>query len=92
MMTSDLEIGQFISSILLIIGFGAQIAGAITLRCVHSGDEEWCSAIGEVDGILAIIGGLFFLVIFSVVSTLEENIGRYARRVVMMNTKMSARR
>lgn len=89
-MTSDLEIGQFISSVLLIIGFGSQIAGAITLRCIYASDK-WCAAVGELDGILAIVGGIFFLIIFSMVSTVEEQTGRHARRVLIMNT-VSARR
>ena len=39
----------------------------------------------------AIVGGIFFLIIFSMVSTVEEQTGRHARRVLIMNT-VSARR
>ena len=73
-MLSELEIGQIISASFLALGFGAQIGGAVILRCINDKDQ-WCSELIEVDGIVAIIFGMVFLLVFSMVSTMEHELG-----------------
>ena len=76
---NELQVGQVTSAAALIVGFGLQIVGAVILRCVNKKDQ-WCEDLIEVDGIIALIGGMFFLVIFSMLSQSEFEVGRFLKR------------
>jgi len=74
--------GEILSALLLIIGFGLQIAGTIILRCVHDRDDDQeCKGLTEVDGIVVLIFGMATLLLFGIASTKEEEFSSFIKRI-----------
>jgi len=74
--------GEILSALLLIIGFGLQIAGTTILRCVNDRDDDQeCKGLTEVDGIVVLIFGMATLLLFGIASTKEEEFSTFIKRI-----------
>jgi len=73
----DIIVGQIISGFILVLGFSLQILGAALLKCLSRNDKEmsWCKENIELDGVFALIGGMFALIVFSLLAQCEQSTG-----------------
>merc|ERR1711935_1150205 len=81
----DMKSGEYVSALLLVVGFGLQIAATVILRVLHfsrnSGEVESSSSLTEIHGIVILIVGMVILLLFGFVSTKESEISVFFDRV-----------